>query len=386
MLWMHGKRCVFAMAIAVVCGGLFTVPVRSEEKSAVAEQALAEWLERFGEDAYRIDRDSNRRIIYATSKHTLSESGHREMRVMLDELADHLSDTLFGAPPEYEVLVAIASPREVRQLFRQHNVGGSYVHRLRRLVSRDTGGSLRHEYFHVMHYGHMERLGQPHALWVQEGIASLYEDYELTERGIVFLPNDRNDITRNRARINRLIPWESVFELPSDRFMARATVLYPQARSMFEFVAARGKLQTWYEAYVAHFDEDTTGKRAFEIAFEMDVREVERSWREWVLEQPITRAGNEIAAGQPSLGVGTASVGVNDGVLITQVLPGSTASLGDVRVGDVVVSVGGHPTYTMTDVRRAISDKVVGDEIQIRVRRGEGYETIPLRLKALGGH
>lgn len=398
---MRGLRFQICLVTILVLAGIGfgaggAIASDGEVTVTIAEQALHEWLDRFGENAYRVDRDERRRIIYATSRQGLSENAHREMRAMLDELADHLSETLFGDSPDYEVLVAIASPRDARRLFQQHNVGGSYVHRTRQLVSRDTGGSLRHEFFHVMHYGHMERLGQPHALWVQEGLASLYEDYELTGQKIRFLPNDRNEITRNRARINRLVPWQNVFELPAERFMARATVLYPQARSMFEFVAAEGKLHDWYAAYVEHFDADRTGQMAFEHAFDMEIREIERQWREWVGRQPRVEASQGIEPGRPSLGIGTSPAalmagygdvgqagGANDGVLVTQVLPGSTASAGDVRVGDIVVAIDGRATHTMTDLRRAIEGKEVGEEVTIRVRRGEHYATIRVQLRAL---
>ena len=55
-----------------------------------------------------------------------------------------------------------------------------------------------------MHYGHMARLGQRHPLWVQEGLATLYEDYDLDTAGTVrFLPNRRHNIARRRARSGR---------------------------------------------------------------------------------------------------------------------------------------------------------------------------------------
>ncbi|NIM60902.1 MAG: hypothetical protein GTO30_04390, partial [Acidobacteria bacterium] len=52
--------------------------------------------------------------------------------------------------------------------------GGIYEHERRRLIARDIGASLRHELTHAYHYADMDRLGQRHPLWVQEGIATLY--------------------------------------------------------------------------------------------------------------------------------------------------------------------------------------------------------------------
>lgn len=348
----------------------------------LAERSLNEWMERFEQRQYRVERDEERRLIFVTA---LGETAHSEMRSMLQQQADHLLDTLFDVPPDYDVLIAIPTPRDARRIFPERNVGGSYEHRYRRLISRDTGGSLRHEFFHVMHYGHMEQLGQSHRLWVQEGLASLYEDYELTDDGIRFLPNERNEITRNRARINRLIPWQNVFTMPTDRFMARATVLYPQARSMFEFVAAEGKLQAWYAAYVDNFSEDPTGERAFEVAFGQPISEIEQQWRQWVREQPKVQAG-EIQQGRASLGIGTVPEGVNDGVLITQILPGSTASESALKVGDVLVALEGRSTTTLLDIRRILHERSIGEEIEVRVRRGDQYDTMRLKLRSLTGN
>ena len=124
-------------------------------------------------------------------------------------------------------------------------------------MSRDIGGSLRHEFFHLMHYGHMERIGQAHPLWIQEGLAALYEDYDLGESGsITFLPNDRQHIVMNRAKAGLLTKWNDLMTLSADEFMEDAQELYPQVRSIFEFVAAQGKLEQWYATYVKTFNDD----------------------------------------------------------------------------------------------------------------------------------
>ncbi len=358
---------------------LAIVAASQEASRKLAHQALEQWLEQFGEDNYYVEHDEHRGLIFATA---LRGGAHQQVRRMLEKQQDHLSDTLFGAPPDYDVLIAIPTSRDARRLFQQRNIGGSYEHRSRRLVSRDIGGSLRHEFFHVMHYGHMERLGQAHRLWVQEGLASLYEDYELTDNGVQFLPNERDEITRNRARVNRLVPWHNVFELPADRFMARATVLYPQTRSMFQFVAAEGKLEAWYEAYVEHFDDDPSGKRAFEVAFGQSIDRTEQQWRQWIEDQPVVRS-TRIEQGRASLGIGTVPQGALDGVLITQILPGSSASTSDLLVGDVLVAVDGQSITTLGDIRRVMNSRVVGDNVEIRVRRGEMYDTFTMRLQPL---
>ena len=49
-------------------------------------------------------------------------------------------------------------------------IGGSYIHEKKELVSQDLGSTLRHEFFHVLHWRSMIRLAQDHPIWIQEGL------------------------------------------------------------------------------------------------------------------------------------------------------------------------------------------------------------------------
>ena len=203
-----------------------------------ARGALARWKRQFGEEAYRYEVDHDRRLAFATA---LDEVSHGQMREMLQREADHLIETLFEAPPSYYVLVAVRTPEDAVELFGSaQNVGGRYEHGRHRLIARDIGGTLRHEFVHALHYGHMERLGlsTPHPLWIQEGLAALYEDYERADDGTFrFLPNERTNIVKRRARAGHLTRWTTFFAMSAERFMAKPGKNYPQARSIFAFLA-----------------------------------------------------------------------------------------------------------------------------------------------------
>lgn len=254
----------------------------ARDRDRQARRSRDAWKEKFGETHYRYEEAADRRLLYASS---LSPRAHREAKDMLNALADHLAATLFEAPPTYEVFIAIATRADAREMFEREAIGGRYEHAPRRLVTRDAGTSLRHEFVHVMHFGHMERLGQQHRLWVQEGLGALYEEYRITADGITFLPNERTNIMRNRLRVNRVMPWAELFDLPANRFMAQSGALYPQVRSIFTFIAAEGKLTAWYKAYVEHFDADPSGQTAFEAVFDRPLGEIEQRWREWAQQQ-----------------------------------------------------------------------------------------------------
>src|SRR5690606_3106481 len=46
-------------------------------------------------------------------------------------------------------------------------VGGRYDHDTKRLIARDLGSTLRHEFLHVLHWRSMMHLGQRHPIWIQ---------------------------------------------------------------------------------------------------------------------------------------------------------------------------------------------------------------------------
>jgi predicted metalloprotease with PDZ domain len=259
-----------------------------------------------------------------------------------------------------------------------------YQHHMRRLVARDIGATLRHEFFHALHYGHMERIRQPHALWVQEGLASLYEEYELDENGTIrFLSNDRQLIVKSRARAGRLMKWSELFALTSQEFMEKATSLYPTVRSIFEFVADEGKLVEWYTAYVTHFDADRTGAKAFEEVFGRPITDIEKDWRRWLMNQPTINLN--VRPERAALGVRTNDTTTNDGVLITDVMSRSAAASAGLRRGDVIVAIDDKSTRSLLDLRKIIAAGANGDELVVRVRRNGEYFNIGVVLRPVPG-
>ncbi|MEE9131361.1 MAG: PDZ domain-containing protein [Phycisphaerales bacterium] len=347
--------------------------------AATADNALDLWRATYGAEHYRYERDEQRRIAYATA---LDPVSHREMRRMLQREADHLQSALFDVEPRSYLLIAVPTPSDGDRIFTADNIGGIYEHAQRRLIARDIGGALRHEFVHALHYVHMDQLRQRHPLWIQEGLASLFEDYTLHDDGTIqFLPNERHNIVKNRARAGRLMKWKNLFVITDDRFMAKAGQLYPQVRSIFEFVADQGKLTQWYESLIANFREDTTGLQAFELCFDMPLDEIERAWRRWLTTRP--KIDTTISLGDASLGIQSRPNGSNDGVLIQSMLPGSAARRSQLRVGDVIVSIDGEPTRALAELQAIIGSKRVGDRVRVRARRAGDYLTVVVTLRPL---
>jgi hypothetical protein len=345
-----------------------------------AAEALERWRSYYGDDHYLYDHDEKRRIAYATA---LDRTSHQEMRRMIEQQADQMEQALFEPSPDSYLLIAVPTPRDARRLFNNNDqAGGIYEHDKRRLIARDIGSSLRHELVHALHYAHMDRVGQRHPLWIQEGLATLYEACVLDDGPTaVFLPNERHNIVKGLALADRLIRWRELFELSDDEFMAKAGQLYPQVRSIFEFLADQGKLSCWYAALVENFRQDPTGARAFQMCFNQPLAEVERQWRRWITTRP--KVDVAIDKGDAALGIESHLHSSNDGVLITDLLPGSAAAGSSLEVGDVIVAVDGKPTRSLTELQTIIAAKEVGDLVTVRVRRDGDYFTVVVKLRPL---
>lgn len=352
-----------------------------------AQEQLEAWRRTYGERNYRYESDEAHRLLFATA---IDEMAHNEMRRTLARQADEMSRSLFGGPPDYNVLIAVPSSEDARKFFRDlgrrdatfdsPNVAGIYEHRYRRLVSTDIGASLRHEFAHVMHYGHMERLGQAHPLWIQEGLACLYEDYEFGADGAIrFLPNERHNVIRGLVRGGKAMPWKDLFTMPSERFMERAQATYPQVRSIFEFIASRGLLDEWYGHLCATFSTSPEGIAAFERTFSQPLESTEREWRAWV--STSDRVDRTVSTGDASLGVAVEDM--NDGARVTEVLRGSAAAEAGIRRGDIIVSVAGRTTSSAAELTAAVAAMSVGDRVEVRVRRRGRYLTFYPTLQPL---
>lgn len=342
-----------------------------------ARDAIGHWRALYGNDLYRYSRDEDRRIAYATA---LDPTSHDEMRSMIERQVDYLQASIFDTSPSTFLLIAVPTPRDARQLFNNEHTGGIYEHDKRRLISRDTGSSLRHELVHAYHYAHMDRLRQRHPLWIQEGLASLHESYILDDDGaITYLPNERHNIVRGLVKAGRLRRWTMLFAMADDDFMDHASQHYPQVRSIFEFIADQGKLQCWYEALIEHYQDDRTGALAFNVCFDRSLDDVERAWRRWVLDRPPVDI--YIQYGDAALGIESRARASNDGVLITRVLAGSSVANTRLKVGDVIVAVDDRSTRSLTELQTIIAAKKVGESVSIRARRRREYFTVVVSLQ-----
>lgn len=340
-----------------------TAPRRRADARAREQQES--WRAAHPGKAYRYGVDDAHRIAYATC---LDEQSHADMLRMLAAQADQQAATLFDALPDVELFVAVATPADLRRIFAANPANaGMYEHPLRRIVTADIGTVLRHEWTHAMHFGHMERLGQPHAMWVQEGLAALYESYELTPEGSIrFLPTERHNQARKLAGNRRSLPVAQLVTMSPDDFMGRSQACYPAARSVFEFMADQGKLRAWYRRYVETFAQDRTGRKAIEDAFGMSIDEFDRAWRAWTLARPAV----DLAVGRGDREVGVEVRAATDGVEVSQVERGGAAERAGLRKGDVILEIGGVPVRSPREWAQAVGAIRV-PQLPVSYRRGK---------------
>jgi hypothetical protein len=270
------------------------VDAREAADGLLARRRLDEWRQVLDPGRYRFEIDDKRRLSFATS---LDEAAHRDMRRMLDELSAQLGRSLFGspsaepAPAHGRVLIVVPTNRDAARLVPEPNAAGVYHHHRREVITTDPHRSLRHEFVHVLHHAHMDTLGQEHPAWVQEGLAALYEEYRpVGADGVRFTANDRQPVTLALADGGRLIPWRDLMAMPPDALRAEAARAYPELRSIFRFVAEQGRLEAWYDIYVAGYEDDPTGTAALEAAMGLPLDQLERRWRQWLDRQTHLRA------------------------------------------------------------------------------------------------
>ncbi len=345
-----------------------------------AQRSLKGWLDSFGASRYRVETDPGRSLVIATS---LGEASHREMLDMLDAQADHLVATLFERYPETPVLLVVARPEDATTFFSDETVAGLYEHQRRRLVTRDIGESLRHEFTHLLHHAQMERLGQRHPIWIQEGLASLYEAHEIAADGRVrFLPNARHNVAFRAARAGVTRPWRELAAMSPKAFMEESTRLYPQTRSMFEFIAAEAGLPRFWSAYLRTHPESPDGSAALREVFgDDDLDAIEKRWKRWVVERGTI--DDAVRPGDGSLGV--EGEDRPDGVRVARVLPRSAASLAGVRRGDLIVALDGAAIRSTRELLMAVASRRVGETVAIRLRRGDRTLDLQATLQPLSG-
>lgn len=359
---------------------------------------LARTRELFAGEAYAHSRNDRLRIdVLSAMDPGSTEEAKRELERLhewgLRHVFTDLNDAEASRLDAWCVVVLPISRDFVRWTFLTYGqglaspIGGAYQHDQKRLVAQDLGSTLRHEYFHVLHWRSVTRLGQDHPIWIQEGLCSLVEDMEQGADGSAAamrpVASWRTNISRRLASSGGLMRISDLARLPRERFTGhRPLAHYAQARTVFLFLWERGALGTWYSHYAANHAVDPSGVASIEAVLGKPIAEIEREYRAWVLRLP--EVAEPFRPGRASLGVDV-DPGAGDGPVIASLprldrrTPNPARAAG-LRERDVIVSIDGTPTRDLNELLRVLGERRVGEEVEVGYRRGTQRGTVRVKL------
>ena len=256
-------------------------------------------------------------------------------------------------------------------------IGGAYEHQNRRLVAQDLGATLRHEFVHVLHWRDMNRLGQAHAPWIQEGFASLIEDYDIKGARVIPVPSWRTNIVKRLLDVGRLPSVEDLTRIDMNSFTAkRPLAQYAQARTLVLWLYETQRLQKFYAHYMANISQDPTGYRSILTVTQMEPDELESAYRDWVRElESVPETGRDLTA---TLGIEIEN-GSGDGVVV-QALSAEARRRTGLRLGTVITHLNDRPTRDLFELIRVLGDYDPGDEVTLHTRRGKVHGTTQATL------
>lgn len=262
--------------------------------------------------------------------------------------------------------------------FRQ--IGGQYSHDTKRLIAQDLGGTLRHEFFHILHWRDMSRRGQLHPIWIQEGICSLVEDYDVQPDGSMRItPSWRTNMVRRLAETNNLFKLEKLANLPPDRFSnANPLANYAQSRAVFLYLLDLGKLTEWYQTYTASYNEDPTGIQALERVLNKPIKDINADYKAWA--KLLPKVADQLRPGQAQLDLDVDG-STGEGLEITNTPPRAISRAG-LRLGDIITAINGRPTRDVNEMYRILADYKPGDQVDVEYRRGLNHGTAKVTLTA----
>jgi len=365
---------------------------------ARAQAHLEQIKERFG-PRYTYARDPRLRLSYACACAADELEPAREEIDRLTEWAlEHIFRDLRDPPMREKdpwTVVILPSAEDFKRwavreygpsavMSEFHRIGGAYNHGRKELVARDLGGSFRHEFLHVLHWRSNARAGQVHPVWVQEGLCSLVEDYDITPSGeLEITPSWRTNMVKRLDRARALPALEYLATLSRREFTERRPLAnYAYARAVFMYLLERGVLAEWYAHFVEHFDSDPTGLESISAVLGMPIERVREDFERWVRALPEVaeaRADGTISGLEVSMGVEMIP-GSGRGPLVRRLLDRRARTEG-FRRRDAVVEVDGRPTRDMNELVRVLDDYRPGQRVTVEIRRRDRPVELSVTLR-----
>jgi hypothetical protein len=347
---------------------------KEQIQRARAERIRDALRQRLGGD-YIVEIDHADKLVFATN---VDRATLEELKTRLTACARCLwRDLLDNRFEQYVTVVIPSLPASAAMV--PPGSGGYYDHGRRTLVAAQVGMVLVHEFVHALHSADQEARGQVHPVWIQEGLATLFESSRIEGDGMVPQPNLRLNLLKSLIARKQDIPFREFFRYDQGEFMKRAVVCYPQGRYIMMYLFEKGLLKKWYDAYTSSYQTDATGTAAMEKVFGEDLSAVQRDWLAWV--QAKTPPAVALPARHAYIGVRT--MGQTDGLRVLEVVPGSGAERAGLKVGDVIIHLDGARVVEPGELVQMIDRHNVGDGVQVRFRRDGQYRTVTVVLQEM---
>jgi hypothetical protein len=206
---------------------------------------------------------------------------------IISPTARALAVQYFDAHPNWPITVVLCSSDESYKECNQSlgerersDYAGIYSrHEHRVIVNMGTGeGTLAHEMTHALAHADFPTLPE----WLDEGLASLYEECEFSDDGLRLLGSEnwRGAVLLNALRAGKL---RSIADLASQRFAeGDPSTDYAQARYFCLYLQQRGLLEPFYRKTRARAKEDLSGLQSLCDLMETDqIEAIDRDFQKW---------------------------------------------------------------------------------------------------------
>ncbi len=360
-----------------------------EVLDARAEAQADRLLTMFGR-GYIHERDDEQRLLFASG---FTPESLRDAQLEIDAVTHLARERVFNpAGPAQEaeagltpwVSIILPMPAHfqkwqiatfgARPMHAASQIGGFYDHDTKELWAADLGATLRHEFFHVIHWRDMQARHQRHPMWIQEGLAALVETVD--ERGHP-APCWRTNLIRRHAVTNNLVPLELFTGDVGQRLLRDQPLrFYAQSRALFLWLDELGVLPSFYAAYTGTYREDPSGVSALLASLKLtDLGQADAALRSWAIGLP--EVPTEIEPGMAILGVRIDAAGTGEGLKVTG-FPGRRPE--GLRLGDVITHVAGRPTRDYYELVRVLSGRSPGETVPLKIRRRQAHTELEITL------
>ncbi len=333
---------------------------QSNTVSIISEQLLEKgvWV-----GNYSVLSDPENMISYV---YAMPDSKLAEIRTRLEAYAEIQWKNLFAGRPGSPVYVVLLSRKDTPKILK--GIGGLFNPATNILYCGSSGFNsllnssvVMHEFTHALHWGDANARLQVHPMWLQEGLATLFESSELRGNRAVPVHSYRLGIVQNALVRDASVPWEDFFNLDYYSFMRGATICYAQARYILMYFDDLGKLREFYREYTEDeaYNSELKTSEVFKKVFKKDMADVERDWEAWIMKQHVPEL--------PFLGI-KLRLGPTH-VQVGELVHGGAAYTAGLRAGDIISEADGTGIECSDDLFEMLSRKKPGDIIELSVMR-----------------